>query len=313
MALRHERDATVRLLADNGFTALVLKGGWLAWHAYPDPAMRPLRDIDLLLREDQFAEAYRLLLASGYAPCEADDLPLDQIMAIDKSPQPLISPGGMAFEPHLHAWFPQGRLDYFSPPLDDAGFFDRAVRGDDGLLYPSPEDMLGHLVIHALYGHRLDCGPLLLSDVDALVSRHAVDWPQFWSRAEQGNWARAARLVLDLVQRHRAPPALDFSGCPVGTTPVDVLAEAEELLLQDLETRLSAGVAASGPGALWRRVTRRVGRGGLVSVRRDSTAEGGYLAWAARRLARTLGDLADPAVRRQSRQLAHLSRWLDTP
>ena len=40
-------------------------------------------------------------------------------------------------------------------------------------------------------------------------------------------------------------------------------------------------------------------------------SEGGMLRWAWSRLTRTIGDLAHADVRRQSRQLAQLSRWLD--
>ena len=44
---------------------VALKGSYLAFHAYPHPAMRPLRDIDILVPRDKTLEAYQLLIDQG--------------------------------------------------------------------------------------------------------------------------------------------------------------------------------------------------------------------------------------------------------
>lgn len=315
MVQQLELAETARLLRAAGIEPMPLKGGWLAWQAYGEAAQRPLRDLDLLLPEAQFRAGWDLLQQAGYRLSEPSELPLDQLLEVDKSPPPLIAPRGTWIELHLHAWFPEGRLEYYSPPPDDAGLFARARRGADGLCYPSAEDMLSHLVIHAVYSHRLDCGPLLLSDIDFLLRHGPIDWAAFWARAQAGGWQGGARLVLDLVQHYRAPPRLDLTQCSVPATPPALLGAAEELLLQDLTTRYSAGVAASGLAqgikGLWPRITRRISVKQGPVHHRDSDGASGYLAWAGNRLSRTLGDLARPEVRRQSRQLAKLSQWLD--
>lgn len=43
-----------------------LKGAWLAQHIYLHPALRPMRDIDVLVRANQAAHAYAVLLDNGY-------------------------------------------------------------------------------------------------------------------------------------------------------------------------------------------------------------------------------------------------------
>lgn len=300
----------LQLLRGEGIEPLALKGAWLAWCAYPEAAQRPLRDIDLLVREDQFEQALSRLMAAGFTYFEEPDLPLAELLLVDKSPPPLKADRGTAIELHFHAWFPEGRLEYYSPPPDDAGMFARARREANGVLYPDAADMLAHLIIHAVYGHRLDCGPLLLADIDFLLRRDPIDWAEFWARCEREGWNRGARLVLDLVGRHRILPSIDWSN-QTPPTPPELLDSAEELLLQDLDTRLSAGVAATGISGLFKRMRRRVSTADGASVSRDSTSEGGYLSWAWSRFSRTASDLVDPAVRRQSRQLGQLSRWLD--
>ena len=293
-----------------GIEPLALKGAWLAWHAYPHPAERPLRDIDLLLPLDRAREGLELLLGAGWSYAEAPDLPIGELLRVDKSPPPLIAPRGTAIELHWHAWFPAGRLDHFSPAPDDAGMFARAVVEADGVSYPGPADMLAHLVIHGVYSHRLDCGPLLLSDITMLLAARPIDWAAFWHRAGREGWASGARLVLDLVARHCPGAAIDFAVAPQ-PTPADLLEGTEELLFQDHATRLSAGVAASGLAGLPGRMRRQVRTADGAIIRRHSNAAGGYLGWAWSRLRRTVGDLANPAVRRQARQLARLSDWLD--
>ena len=315
MAQRAELTAAVRLLESAGFQPVALKGAWLAHRAYSDPALRPCRDIDLLVPAERVLAAFAALLAAGFVVSESPEMTLDQHLLLDKHLPPLDSPGGVRFELHHRLWEPPGRLDHASPRGEEEGVLARAVRDDDGVAYPAHEDMLAHLIVHAVYSHRLDCGPLLLRDIAGLLGVARIDWPAFWDRATSGGWRGGARLVLDLVARHHPAARIDFTLDPGPPTASAVLADAPALLLQDMDRRKSAGVLAStlagGVPALWRRLLGQR-RGGIgAPVRREMASSGGYFGWAGSRVARTLGDLARAETRRQSRRLARLSRWLD--
>lgn len=306
---------TVALLRGHGIEPLALKGAWLSWHAYPAAGLRPMRDVDLLVAPERFLPAIHLLLAQGWPMAEEPEMSLADIARHDKSPPPIIARRGTGIEMHLRAWFPAGRLDYPSPEPDDAGMFARSRCEADGVRYPGALDMLAHLVIHAVYSHRLDCGPLLLSDIDYLLQREPIDWDAFWARARAQGWRGGARLVLELVRIWRAPPQLDLSADRGPPPPAALLDSAPDLLLQELATRNSAGFAAAvltgGPGALLRRLTGRSRPvAGDPPPARDLAREGGFSGWALSRLRRTLGEVASRNVRRQAADLARLSRWL---
>ncbi|MBL8211100.1 MAG: nucleotidyltransferase family protein [Bryobacterales bacterium] len=68
-ALRHAAATvrTVQSLAATGIDAIPLKGAVLADQLYGDPAIRDVRDADLLIRPYHLLEADSLLLASGFA------------------------------------------------------------------------------------------------------------------------------------------------------------------------------------------------------------------------------------------------------
>lgn len=75
LAKRHKQQATVRhqVLRDilmqfqeNDLTALVLKGAALCHTLYPDPGLRPMRDMDLLLHPDTVDIAQELLKKNGF-------------------------------------------------------------------------------------------------------------------------------------------------------------------------------------------------------------------------------------------------------
>lgn len=242
-------------------------------------------------------------------------MPLPELIRTDKHLPPLLSPGGTVVELHHHLWEPDGRLDHASPAAIDAAVRAAAVTEADGLAYPAPIDMLAHLIAHAVYSHRLDCGPLLLADVDFLLQARPIDWARFWERARMEGWSGGARLVLSLVARHRSGISIAWSGQePV---PEALLDDAALLLLQDLERRQSAGFLASlqrrGWPGLLDRVTgrRRVATG--PAVRREMASAGGFIGWAGSRWRRTAGDLAHRDTRNQARSLARLSSWLDRP
>lgn len=309
---RAELERTATVLGGAGFAPIALKGAWLCRFAYPHPALRPLRDIDLLLDSASVIPAFNVLQQNGFRLIEAPELPLPDLIRTDKHLPPLLSPGGTVVELHHHLWEPDGRLDHASPALIDAAVRARAVTEADSLAYPVPLDMLAHLIVHAVYSHRLDCGPLLLVDVDYLLQGRSIDWVQFWRRAESEEWTAGARLVLSLAERYRKISVNWGHQKPV---PEVLLDDAALLLLQDLDQRQSAGFLASVQRRSWigllDRLTgrRRVATG--PAVQREMASMGGFLGWAGSRWRRTAADLARRGTRNQARALSRLSAWLD--
>ena len=303
------------LLEQAGHAPIALKGAWLGAQAYPEPAQRPMRDLDLLVPLAGVRAAYELLLEAGYREAEPPEMALDDVIRLDKHMPILVSPRGTMIELHHHLWEPDGRLDHASPATDEVALRARAVLGSDGIRYLAPQDTLAHLIVHAVYSHRLDCGPLLLPDINFLLRAAPIDWPQFWDQARSGHWRGGARLVLDLVAHYRPAAPIDFDPDQGAPSPPELLEAAPDLLLQELDTRQSAGLVAAalkaGPAKLFQRLRGQRSAIGETAATRDMAHEGGALGWATSRAWRSLSELARPDVRRQSRQLAALSRWLD--
>lgn len=65
LVLQRELLQVHRILDKSGIAYAALKGAYLAFHAYPHPALRPLRDLDILVPEDRVFSAYRALIEGG--------------------------------------------------------------------------------------------------------------------------------------------------------------------------------------------------------------------------------------------------------
>ena len=313
LALQGDLADATGLLEAAGLAPIALKGAWLAWHAYPHPALRPMRDLDLLLTPETVIAGHRLLQEHGYAPLGTPEFAAEDAVRLDKHMPPLLSPRGTVIEIHHRLWEIDGRMDHSAPGANEAAIRGRAVR-HGAITFLAPADLLAHLIIHAVYDHRLDCGPLVLADIAFLLRKAGMDWDRFWAAAGQQGWRKGAHLVLTLVRTHAPDVEIRFPA-DLGPLPPEHLGLAGELLLQELATRRSAGFAATltigGLGAMMSRVFARRSPKGDAQVARNLDGEGGYARWARTRLVRTLGELSHATVRRQSRQLASLSRWLD--
>ena len=301
-------------LGDAGIAAVALKGVALAWRHYPEAALRPMRDIDLLVAEDRAIEASQVLAAAGFVPETDDPATLRQALADDHQLPAQYHPGlGVTIELHHRLGDPPQRRGYRVPQLDPAGVMARAVALECGgamIPCPAPQDLAAHLIVHALYGHRLDCGPLVLADLHFLAADHAVDWAALRDQAVRDGWARGHDLLLALVERSfgSLPTALE------NRPPTAVLDAAEAALMLDPEARgqaeaLSDLTAAQSGPALRRALLRR-----LAPDRQVVAQEGGgrsalafWPIWAVRRVAR--------AIRRRgngpdARAAAEVMRWI---
>lgn len=307
LLLRRELLATTQLLSGAAIHPVALKGPWLAWHAYPEPAQRPMRDLDLLVRREEALPAWRLLRAAGYAATDRDPDP--ESVHGHKHLPPLVSPGGVAIELHARCWEDSAIAGYSMPDSDDDGFRARSRSiGDTGPRYPAPADMLAHLVVHAVHTHRLDVGPQILIDLDWLVLRQEPDWQALWRTASDRGWANGLALVLTLADRWRRPGLLRRSGYTQETArghiPERMVDLAGQLMLQNMGNRAGASMMA------------RAGRGWRPLLRAKLGEAAGdpldFARAAPRRARELLAGWRDPSARRTARGMAELSDWLET-
>lgn len=186
--LRHRRNNQIHALAlleivelfkAAGIHPLVLKGLGLAYSVYPDPALRPVSDLDLLLQRDEIRPALKLLRAAGFW---ATHTPTDRGPAPKELTADSPTRDGLHVHVELHHYDARLRDDEFagftSPPQTVQ------ILGREALV-PAPRDALAYLLRHFtrhLFEARTD-RPLPLKWVADIVSlaecnAERMDWPQ---------------------------------------------------------------------------------------------------------------------------------------
>ncbi|MFQ5612683.1 MAG: nucleotidyltransferase family protein [Anaerolineae bacterium] len=185
--------------AGEGIDVIVLKGALLAPAIYPEPALRPMNDIDLLFRPRDLARAGLILETLGYEGKHksAEQGPgitkhtstyrrLDRNGAGGATPNPYLSAGGdRTVEPHRsleESWF--GLKVDITP-----GVWQRAVpvslHGQPAYRLSSA-DLLLHLAVHAAFHFIMGAAIFLqLYDLHRVLITWAneVRWPEFLERA----------------------------------------------------------------------------------------------------------------------------------
>lgn len=201
LKIYRELVAVTRILDMEQIPSIALKGAYLALYVYPAAGLRPMRDLDLLLRPEQAVEAYELLKDRGYQAMFGG-MP-EAHFAERRHLPPLQSPGGICIELHPRLISPdpqQGHASDFGKEL----WARCKLRNVGGMpiRFFCPEELLLHLCIHASLEHKFDIGPLALVDVALLVETHRMDWQSFLQVAMEGKWERYALSVLYLT-KHR--------------------------------------------------------------------------------------------------------------
>jgi hypothetical protein len=181
---------TVRLapllaqLADAGIDAIPLKGAALVGTVYPRAGMRPMDDIDLLVRPADFLPAAQVFLAAGFRPGgelgEQDPLAFTQL-APDFWPLGLDfrGPHGLLVDLHqglaAYPWFKRAF------PIDFEALWARIESASESLTWTrqlSPYDMLAHLCLHPAFHGLQDLRSFY--DLDAFIRSLPADWD--WER-----------------------------------------------------------------------------------------------------------------------------------
>lgn len=269
-----------KALGAGGVPAAILKGGTFVWSDGFDPGLRPMRDLDVLIRPSDAQAATELLRAIGFVS-GAKGPPSGKHL-------PAMTSGNVAVELHLRIF---DTYDETSATCERQ-FIDRAWQRAVPTAFPGiqalcPTDTLLHLILHAVRDHQFNNGPLLLTDMLTLVECDSIDWALFWDEARWMDALRACQLALGFGQY--------VSGLNVdwqGNAPRD-LGEAEmeqvaQLMLVDMAYRAALGWPGQllrmsprrWPGQLAAMVRRHRGVGAAVPAQRGEASLGAALFYA---------------------------------
>jgi hypothetical protein len=199
LSLRRELGRVVAELNHHAIDVMALKGAALVPAVHRDPGVRPMDDLDLLVRRDDLDRAEKVLTAAGYQPAEkAPPVALDDEDHHHRPPL-VRADGEVTIELH-HKLGSSG-----SPPdFDVTGIWARAVPfdvGDATCLRPSDEDLLVHLCLHFLVDRvRLFSRRALrqLCDVGATLDAcsGALDWDRLTAEAAERRYGAALAVAL---------------------------------------------------------------------------------------------------------------------
>jgi hypothetical protein len=181
-----------------GAPALVIKGAALAETLYPDPALRPFADLDLLIRRRDLEAADRALRGAGFARLADDhswqyDADWDAATVYERA-------GGARVDLH---WALLTEPRYGWDPVAAEAVWERAtpaVIAGRGARTLGREDTLLHLAAHLAVHHAL-VGLVWLWDLALVVERWGagLDWPAVHARAARWRVSTALAFALDAV------------------------------------------------------------------------------------------------------------------
>ncbi len=196
----HKLSEVLDVLQKEGIPCIVLKGAHLAETMYESIALRPMADIDLLVRPEDLAKTQQYLIKTGHLALNSD-LPLDIHWSIER----------LLIQVHRN----MNTVWKRAQPA--------RIAGSEALAL-APEDLLVHLCLH-LSVHHLFQGRGLRSlwDIRATIAYYScqLKWEQITNTVNE--WGICAPLYLTLVL------AKELVGARI---PDDVL---EDLKPQSLE------------------------------------------------------------------------------
>ena len=330
LLMQRELLLTHRILARAGIPHAALKGAYLAYHAYPHPALRPLRDLDLLVPSDQALPAYQALIEGGLARWEKYPGNPEACSELNHHLPPLRAPSGQ-FSVELH-----NRISHLEPgheceqqadPAEDPLFWQRFIQrdlGGDSISFLSATDLALHLIVQAIFDHQLNNGPLIFSDLAYLLASHEIDWPLFWILAEERGQSRACVLMLRLVERYFGSQAVDWPEMP--GVPDWVLEQAALATLADSDARRDVAVHGGTLGRaslpekiaylLYRARPPRKRIETMYPVSGNRVYFGYVMNWwrlATRRIPEYLRSRQDGELVDESRRMSRLQQWVREP
>lgn len=227
---------------------IMLKGSFLAGEIYRDPALRPMGDVDILVKKEDILEMVSILQESGFSPSQQEEYRMSVWLETLKSGRensamdellihlpPFHGAGGHVIELHysimLRARHPECRTeDLFARAIPFT--FESAVTNA-----LCAEDCLLHLCEHYIRQHCLGSGPKGLVDIALVIKRYrtVIDPVILYERALSWGVQRNLSLCFALCEKFVgvSMPLDPRHDAMIRSIPDTVLLEAFSLMVSE--------------------------------------------------------------------------------
>jgi hypothetical protein len=194
----HELSNILEALNKVNIPVILLKGAYLAEKIYEDIALRPMLDIDLLLRKKDLIKGNEVLINLGYSQVKQIDIEIESARRHHIS---RLIKGCLPIELHWHIFSPR-----FPFSVDIDQIWERAVKqkiSDKKLLVLGPEDLLLHLCVHTSFHHVFESSIKSLYDIKMVIEKFkdVLQWDIFVERAFAWKVEKCVYLTLCIVQK----------------------------------------------------------------------------------------------------------------
>jgi hypothetical protein len=200
MKLYHELKIVLQAMNEADIPTIVLKGAHLAALVYPDISMRQMGDIDLMVPVERLEGGARVLKGLGYRASLGYDV--DVIIKLRHHLPPFIKEGNKAIE--LHWTFLVPRSPYV---LDLKAQWQRnqtVMISNVSTSVLSPEDLLLHLSVHAIYQHKLALGLRNFYDIKMVLDHfeNKIRWQFLEERQELLVAKKPIYISLEMTKKY---------------------------------------------------------------------------------------------------------------
>lgn len=196
-------ESLARAFHQAGIELVALKGISLALTVYPDIALRPLGDMDVLVPKAKLGKAVAIAKSLGYQDAKLEASP--GLNALLNHEICLCKPGPQPFTLELHHSLVADQSFSYAVPVD--WFWEQTERLNPpysaydfgNLLMLAPEAQILYAAGHAMLQHGGANTPLRwFYDLDLLVRHYSgsLDWPLLLSQAKTFEWSSALEAAL---------------------------------------------------------------------------------------------------------------------
>lgn len=241
--LFHQLSELVALLNKKNIPVILLKGAHLAEFVYKDIALRPMSDLDILVKEEHLSEVVQIAFSAGYqffydkqkTKEKSNESYSYDILRYYKHFQPLIHPETKCLL-EIHCFITEVGSPFQIPVSELWEDARPQILNDNRLSLLAPEDLIIHLCLHAAYDHLFDFGLGALYDISQIIDHYgeSINWDEVERRSNRWGANRCLLLALYFTKKwlNAVIPDKIFENFPIDK----IVCIAEERLFISSET-----------------------------------------------------------------------------